>query len=474
MKIHVPDLMASRRSGTYLVGGCVRDLIQGRTPRDFDIAVSGDPRAFAEETATRLGGRVFVLGKDKFTVFCVTAHKVQIDIMAYKGSNIQDDLFNRDFTINALACRLADGRIIDVTGGLEDLHRRVIRMVSPKAFQDDPARLVRAFRMAASLNFSIEAETIKAIRTHSALLEQTAAERIWAEFRRILACPDSHSYILMMHDSNVLSTILPVVVEQNHNHRDHRHAADGRVHALGKVRSLEAILDQPEVFLPRRSARFIESVGEERRVLLKMAALLQNIGKTQCRRVVATGRVRYCGHAARGAELARAIGQRLRMSSRHREWIASLIRRHQRPLFLYRAGQGCQGPPPKAIGRFFRQCGEQAPHLLILSIAGIIGDQNATTPHPATMTRFLIDMLTFYVDRIHQGRCSPILNGRDLIQNFNLPPSPIFGVLLRRVDELHLAGMILNRKQALQWVEEQLRGSRKKKKNTPRPTGRGC
>jgi poly(A) polymerase len=470
MKIHVPDLMTGQRSGTYLVGGCVRDLIQGRTPRDFDIAVSGDPRAFAEETATRLDGRVFVLGKDKFTVFCVIAHKVKIDIMAYNGSNIKNDLLNRDFTINALGCHLADGRIIDVTGGLEDLRRRMVRMASPKAFQDDPARLVRAFRMAASLNFSIEAETIKAIRTHSALLQQTAAERIWAELRRILACPDSHTYILMMYDSNVLSTILPELVEHHHNHRDHRHEADGLVHTLGAVRSLEAILNHPGAFLPPAPARFIESLEEESRVLLKMAVLLQDIGKPLCRGIDTAGRNHYHGQAARGAELAHAIGRRLRMSNRHREWIASIVRRHQRPLFLYQAGQGRQARPPKAIGRFFRQCGKQAPHLLILSIAGNRGDQNPNAPHPAALTGFLIDMLTIYVDKIYPGRCSPILNGQDLIRNFNLPPSPLLGTLLRRVDELHLAGTIQDRKQALQWVAEQL----KNKKNTPHPSGRGC
>lgn len=469
MKIQVPDLITSRRPGTYLVGGCVRDLIQGLTPRDFDIAVSGDAHAFAEKTATRLGGRVFVLGKDKFTVFCVATHKAQIDIMPYKGSNIKDDLLKRDFTINSLACRLSDGRLIDVTGGLEDLHRRVVRMISPRVFQDDPVRLVRAFRMAASLNFHIETETIAAIRAQAGLLHRSAPERIWVELQRILACPGSHPYMVLMHDTNVLSTILPELVEPSPHHPEHRSRVDSPNHSLGALRSLEALLDHPEAFLPPAPASFIESLEKESRVLLKLTLLLQNIGKPQCRTKDTAGPIRCYGHAARGAELAHAIGRRLRMSNRHREWIASLVRRHQRPLFLYRAGQGRQGPPPRAVGRFFRQCGLQAPQLLILSIAGSMAGRNSKAPHPASMTEFLIDMLTRYVNEIDQRRSLPILNGQDLIQNFSLRPSPVLGVLLRRVDELYLAGMIMDREQALQWVARHL----KKQKNTPRPSAEG-
>jgi tRNA nucleotidyltransferase/poly(A) polymerase len=462
MKIQFPELISSRRPDAYLVGGCVRDLIQGLAPRDFDIAVSGDPLAFAEETATRLGGRVFVLGKDKFTVFCVATRKVQIDIMSYKALNIEDDLLRRDFTINALACRLSDGRLVDVTGGLQDLRRRMVRMISPGVFQDDPVRLVRAFRMAASLDFLIEAETIKAIRAHSALLQRSATERIWAELRRILALPHSHPHLLMMYNTNILATILPELVE-------HHPEADDPSRALGVLGSLEAILNHPEAILPPTAAEFIQSLNEERRILLKMAALLQSIGKPQCRTVNTAGRILSIGRAARAAELARAIGRRLRMSNRHREWIATLVRRQQRPLFLRRAGQGRKRPPPIAVGRFFRHCGAQAPHLLTLSLASNMAGQYPDATHAEAMTGFLIDMLAHYTDQIDQKRPSAILNGQDLIQNFNLPPSPIFGTLLRRVEELYLAGMIGDRKQALQWVRKQL----KKKKNTPCPRAGG-
>ena len=462
MRIEVPDLIIGQRPGAFIVGGCVRDLIQGLTPRDIDIAVPGDPRAFAEETAMRLGGRVFVMGKEQFTVYCVATRKGQIDIMSYKGSDIKEDLLQRDFTVNALACRLSDGHIVDVTGGVEDLQHGVVRMISPRAFRDDPVRLVRAFRMAASLHFSIERETIGAIGSNARLLQHSAAERIWTELQRILACPDSHPYLLLMKDTKILKEILPELVE-------HRPGAEGANQALGAVRSLEALMNQPEFFLPPELAGFVTSLEEESRVLLKTAMLLRDIGMPLCRTTDAAGRVRHYGYAARGAELAQAIGRRLRMSNRHREWLASMIRRHQRPLFLYRTGRGGRKPSPRAIGRFFRQCGAQVPHLLILSIAGSMAGDNPNAPHPSAWAGFLTEMLTHYVKKIDQQGRAPILNGQDLIQNFNLPPSPVLGTLLRRVEELHLAGLLSNRKQALQWVAVHL----PKNKNTPGPKAEG-
>jgi poly(A) polymerase len=456
MKIPVPSQFVDPQPGTYLVGGCVRDLIQGLPPRDFDIVVSDAPRAFAERYAKRLGGRVFVLGKDEFTVFCVATPEVQIDITNYKGSNIRDDLLNRDFTINALACSLADGRIVDATGGLDDLQHHLVRMVSPRAFRDDPVRLIRAFRIAASMNFRIEPETIKSIQSHSALLRYAAAERIWAELRRILACTESIKYIFMMYDYNVLSEILPELVEHSMGDRTHRDGTESVDRALGAVRSLEAIFNDPDIFLPPGPAGFTKSLTEESRILLKMAILLKDIGKSLCRRIDGAGRIQYFGHAARGAKLTDAIGRRLKMSNRHREWIVSLIRRHQRPQLLYRTAGKHRRPPPVAIGRFFRQCGEQTPHLILLTIAGSLGRQIPHATYSSAMTDFLIDIWTYYIEEIDQKKRTRILDGQDLIKKFNLQPSPIFGTLLRRVEELYLAGIILDRKQALRWVAEQL------------------
>jgi tRNA nucleotidyltransferase/poly(A) polymerase len=457
MKIQVPQLIACNQPGAYLVGGSVRDLIRGLTPVDYDIAVPYDPRLFAEEIAKRNGGRVVLLGKDRFAVYRVSSAQWNIDITTYKGRDIRQDLLARDFTINALACSLSGDRIVDVTSGLADLQHGVVRMISPEAFQDDPARLVRAFRMAAVFNFRIEPETIKAIGIHAGLLGQTAGERVWAEFTRILACPDIHRHLRMMAETKVLSTTLPELADHQENPLGCHHISDELNYRLQAVHTLERLLGEPEAFLPRGPVRFIESLGKESHALLKMSLLIRDIGKLACRRENGGGRAHFHGHAARGAELVQSIGRRLKMPNRQREWIANLVRRHQRPYFLYLANRSNENLPPKAVGRFFRQCGKQTPQLLIQAMAETLCKASPSVPDTQEFIGFLSNILSTYCEKNLAQGLPPILNGKDLIDRFELHPSPLLGTLLRRLEELHLAGAITNRQQAFEWVAQHLK-----------------
>jgi len=458
MRIQVPRInVGSQQRGNYLVGGSVRDLIQGLTPVDYDIAVSSDPRAFAEDIAKRNGGRVVLLGKDRYTVYRVVSPRWNMDITTCKGRDIRQDLLARDFTINALACNLADGRIIDVTSGLDDLHHGVVRMISPVAFQEDPARLVRAFRIAATLGFHIHPETIKAIGACADLLGQTAGERIWSELLMILGCHDSHPHLQMMAQTKVLTVIFPELTARSKDLQGHSDPAEGLDHGLQAVQSLERILQQPDVLLPPKPSQFIGMLDKENRALLKMSLLMHAIGKNGCRRRGADGRIHYYGHAARGAEMVQSMGRRLRMSNRHRDFIASMVRQHQRPLFLYRSRRSDQLAPPKAVGRFFRIGGQQVPHLLILAMALGACQTDPLASNKQTFMDFLSDILAVYYERNLALGLPPILDGKDLIEHFKLQPSPLLGTLLRRLEELHLAGLIINRQQALAWVAQHLK-----------------
>ncbi len=135
--------------GAYLVGGCVRDLLLGRPPDDYDVAVLGDSQAYAQTLAAAAGGRIVEIGKPAFRLWRVIAPGGIIDVTAAAGATIAEDLRHRDFTINAMALDITTGAIIDVTGGRQDLTAETIRMVSAAAFRNDPVRLIRAFRLQA-------------------------------------------------------------------------------------------------------------------------------------------------------------------------------------------------------------------------------------------------------------------------------------------------------------------------------------
>lgn len=453
-------MIAGSRPDAYLVGGSVRDLARGLMPLDYDIAVASDPQALAQEIVDKNGGRIVVLGKDRLTVYRVAGASWNIDITLFKGRDIREDLLNRDFTINALACGLDGHGVIDVTGGLSDLRQGVVRMISPSAFKDDPVRLVRAFRMAAGLDFHVEPRTIDAIRSHAALLSETAAERVWAEFLRILRCRDSYPHLQSMADARILSAILPELIAGPDADDNRSDILIRSQQDLRAIYVLEQILRDPSAHLPPEPARFIDAIDSERRALLKFSLLVADIGKTALRGAPDDRPLQLHGYAARSAAAADAIGRRLKMSNQHRQWIVSLVRRHQHPVFLFAAKAKSQFPPCRAVGRFFRICGQQTPHLLLLAMARSGCGATPDKYDRPELTDFLRQIFSSYCDSGVALGLPPILSGHDLIRLFKLRPSPLIGQILRRLEERRLAGEIIDRQGAIDWVANHLQSIR--------------
>ena len=145
--------------GAYIVGGSIRDLLLGRSPSDYDIVVLESPDKYACNLAMRCNGHVVKIGKQNQAIFRVISESAIFDISAIEATTIEDDLIKRDFTINAIGYDLFSGEIIDPFEGIKDLSIKKIRMVSKEIFKKDPVRLIRAYRIAAMLDFEIESET---------------------------------------------------------------------------------------------------------------------------------------------------------------------------------------------------------------------------------------------------------------------------------------------------------------------------
>jgi tRNA nucleotidyltransferase/poly(A) polymerase len=168
--------------GAFIVGGSIRDLLCGRAPVDYDIAVLGDPVKFARQIESRTNGRLVELGKTGQMIIRIVSEKHIIDVSSIKEASIVKDLRARDFTINAmaydLASDLASNRLIDPLDAQRDLKNKTIRMVSKDIFKRDPVRLLRAYRIAAEFQFEIESQTQAAIQKHASLIQQSAGERV--------------------------------------------------------------------------------------------------------------------------------------------------------------------------------------------------------------------------------------------------------------------------------------------------------
>jgi tRNA nucleotidyltransferase/poly(A) polymerase len=164
--------------GAYIVGGAIRDMLCDRTPLDYDIAVLADPDAFARQVARNTNGRLVEIGKPGQEIIRVVAKETMIDISKVKGKSIDADLRARDYSINAMAYDLFSNQLIDPLGGRSDLAHKTIRMVSKGIFNQDPLRLLRAFRMAAVLQFKIESHT-KSCSKCSKALNATITSAKW-------------------------------------------------------------------------------------------------------------------------------------------------------------------------------------------------------------------------------------------------------------------------------------------------------
>ncbi|MGD9368406.1 MAG: HD domain-containing protein [Desulfobacteraceae bacterium] len=455
MKLDLSDPILKDLPKAYLVGGSVRDMVRGDKPMDYDIVVPGDPEIFASIIAERLNKKAIKLGKDRFSVYRIVTDTLSIDVTAAKGDNIETDLMNRDFTINAMACDLSTGKIIDRMGSVNDLRTHTVRMVSPAVFEDDPVRLIRAFRMAVTLNFKIEPVTYHTISRQSGAIGQMAAERIWSELRLIMACPRSWSTLVGMAETNVLFSIIPEITALQTCGQNRHHGTDVFTHTLRAYQALENLLNHPDQAFTQPAVGFFHKMGIEMQILIKLAVLLHDIGKPASRSQDDHGNVHFYGHAGKSASLSRTICKRLRMSNHHQSWVEHIVRYHQRPLSLYLA-QKKQVSRPKTVGRFFRQCGPLTPFILLHAVADNLGKEAPNGHLNTDLIAFLKELLaTYYRKRLNEDR-TPLINGHDIMDRFKLAPSPWIGKILKHIEELQIAGSLTNRDQAMAWVSDYL------------------
>jgi poly(A) polymerase len=446
------DFLPDNPEGVYLVGGTVRDLLAGHPPADIDLAVAGDIGRVAGQIAVKTGGRVIDLGKDRFAVLRVASPQMTIDITPLAHSSIETDLLQRDFTINAMAYDVNARRLVDCTGGRADMQQRVVRMVSPDAFINDPARLVRAYRMAAVFDFSIDAGTEDAISCHRHLLDGVAGERVWAELAKIFGTAGSAPVILRMAASGLLTQIFPELQAAIGCTQNRHHQFDVFHHSLRVYEQLEYLLTVIGNRFPGLTATSeIEDLCGHT-IMLKYGALLHDVGKPATRSVDKHGQVRFPGHAAKSADITARISRRLRLSNRQCHVSDAIIRHHIRPLFLFLASEnGTLGR--RGMIRFFNRCGGLTLPIIVHAMADIMAKGKVLHGKDSGFIAFCDRLVQAYIDARHrQAAVPPLINGHDLVVVFGLSPSPRFKSILRRVDERRLSGELVTRDQALEWV----------------------
>ncbi len=478
----------------WLVGGAIRDRALGRETIDLDVVVDGDPAQAARAIATAAGRAACFALSEEFGAWrvCARDSSWQVDVEALRGGSLEADLALRDFTVNAIAEPLAGGPPIDPLGGLADLAARRLRLAGPRAFVDDPLRVLRLARVAVELDLLPDPDALARARAHAIELVDVAPERVFGELRRILAAREALRGLRLLHELGASAVVLPELealrgVGQNRFHHadvhDHTLEVLARTIALERFAAGERERDGGEqgghggeqggdggeedelrrALGPHRAsvaALLAEPLADEmtRGEALRWGALLHDAAKPLTRAVRPFDRrVTFIGHDERGAVLAREVLTRLRASERSRAHVAALARHHLRLGFLVHEPQPLS---PRTVYSYLRATEPVEVDVTLLSIADRLatrGDRarEAIDAHLRVAEAMLGDALRWRAD----GPAAPLLRGDELAKLLGIAPGPRIGELLGELAEAQYAGEIVTREQALAHVERSTRVS---------------
>lgn len=406
----------------YIVGGAIRDLLMNRQVTDWDFTTNATPEqileVFPEGFYNNVFGTVGLSHPSSDKPYEITTFRREFEYTDKRrpskvewGKTLEEDLSRRDFTINAMAIQVAtlpednpSYKIIDPFGGQKDLEKKIIRAVGDpvERFNEDALRMMRAIRIAAELGFEIEKETFEAIKLHAQFINQISQERIKDELFKILRSDYPYEGMAMLYNSGIIAKILPEVetmfgVEQKSPGRHHIY--DVGTHSLLALK-----------FCPSNDP------------LVRFATLLHDVGKPKTQRITETGTITFYNHEIVGANIARKIADRLRLSKKETEKLVILIRRHQ---FTVDERQ-----TDSAIRRFIKTVGkENIQDMLNLRIGDRLGGGAKETSW----------RLEKFKQRIEEVQKQPFsvkdlkINGHDIMHALGLKPGKQVGEILEKL-----------------------------------------
>jgi len=451
---------AKKNKTLYCVGGILRDLFAGRSKRDPDIdfVLKDGSIGFARHVARLLHAGFVALDEERGTGRVVSRQAdgttFTFDFSDFKGKGLEEDIALRDFTANSLAApleRLLSGEslervLIDPLGGRRDIRRRLVRACGPKAFDDDPLRVLRAFSTAALLGGAVEPATLRRAARKKGLLASVSRERIRDELFKILAVSRGRAYIELMDRCGVLETVFPEIIPMKRMRRGNVPHLDVWGHTLetfGKLEQARSRLSRLEGLEGYLGAEM--SSGRSRFQVLKLAALLHDIGKPKTYRFYG-GKARFYGHDREGARIAADICGRLRLSKEEERSVRRVVALHLRPGFLAASPK----LTAKARFRFFRDAREEAGAVLILALADLRATRGYRVVEETRgrQERMIKRLLREFFRRAECPPPARLVTGDDLIR-IGLEPSPVFGKILRALDEMQAERSITTKEEGL-------------------------
>ena len=413
----------------YFAGGCVRDMVRGLPPKDFDIATGATP-----DVVQKIFPHTYAVGAD-FGVVVVVENGLNFEVATFRAdgayldhrhpvdvrfSSPEEDAKRRDFTINGMFFDPEKNEVIDYVGGRADIEAKVIRAIgNPRdRFDEDRLRMLRAVRFATVLDYEIDGETWKALTESADAINEISAERIREELVKIFLSPNRVRGWELLDESGLMRVVLP------------------------ELETMKGCL-QPEQFHPegdvfQHTRLMLELLPENVSVPLVFAVLLHDVAKPVTATVDETGRIRFNEHDRIGATMTEAIMERLRFSRAEIDAAVEMVRQHM--VF--------KDVPKMRVAKLKRFMARPT-----------FEEEMELHRVDCASSHKMMDNYEFLLQKREEFANEPIIppplvRGDDLIA-MGMKPGPKFGEILEAVETRQLEGALKDREQALDWVKRE-------------------
>ena len=451
------EVFAQRGHELSLVGGPVRDLFLGAPSLDLDFTTDATP----DQTLEAIRGWAdahWEIGRDYGTIG-LRRGEAMIEVTTYRaeaydptsrrpqvafGTSLEDDLYRRDFTINAMALRLPSLELVDPYGGIRDLAAGVLRTpgTPEDSFSDDPLRMMRAARFAARLDIPPAPEVLQAMTDMAQRIEIISAERVRDELIKLICAKNPRRGIDLLVETGLAAYVLPEIpalkmeVDEHHHHKDvYEHSLTVLMQAIDLETDEDGILPGPDL-------------------TVRLAALLHDVGKPATRRLESGGAVSFRHHDVVGAKMVRKRLRALRFDNETGKNVARLVELHMR---FY--GYGDAGWTDSAVRRYVRDAGDQLQRLHRLTRSDVTTRNQRKAARLARAYDDLERRIQELSEQEELAAIRPELDGQQIMQILDIGPGPMVGraydfLLNLRLDEGSL-GEDAARDRLLEWWDQQ-------------------
>ena len=445
------DFVLKEINEGYLVGGSIRDLFTKNCVFcDRDISIKGAEN-FARKIANKWDGTFIELDSENKIYRVVLPGKINfLDISELQGNTIEEDLKRRDFTINAIAYDLTNDKFVDVTGGLKDLKNKVLRHIDDKNFEDDPLRILRAFRFYAITGFKMTIELENALKKYLSLALNPANERINYEIMKLFGGDFASGALLKMDEFGLLEKIFPCVTEMKKVPPNTHHHLDLFHHVVETVRQIEILYNKISGF-EKEHLDAIDFGGFPRINHLKLAGFLHDIGKFSTWTIEEGGRHRFIKHDDVGSKMVVPLLRDLKFSKKQIEYISCMIKNHIYPSNVIVA----PSLNDKVMMRYVRKMGDNVVDNIILAKADRLSARGVDITEEIVNTNIsgLDKLLDFYLSKKDSLASLPkLIDGREIMELLNIKPSPKLGEIINAVNEAQLNGDVLTHEDAVRFI----------------------